>query len=46
MWEKVIAIEPISKNPSALVPAEAPLAEGFHATNFVPVHQLTESLEV
>jgi radical SAM superfamily enzyme YgiQ (UPF0313 family) len=46
MWERVIALEPLSKNPSPFVATEDRLAESSSSTNFVSVHQLAGRLEV
>ena len=44
MWERVIALESVSRNPSALAPAKPRSAESS-SNNLVQVHQLTGSLE-
>jgi radical SAM superfamily enzyme YgiQ (UPF0313 family) len=45
MWERVITLESVSKNPSAFVP-ETRLTDSSSGTNFVSIHQLAGSLEV
>jgi radical SAM superfamily enzyme YgiQ (UPF0313 family) len=46
MWERVIALEPVSKNSSAFVPAEALLADPSPSANLVSIHQLAGTVEV
>ncbi|HZP06244.1 MAG TPA: radical SAM protein [Terracidiphilus sp.] len=46
LWQKVMALEPVSKNPSALMPNETSLPEGPGKTEFIPVHQLSGALGV
>jgi radical SAM superfamily enzyme YgiQ (UPF0313 family) len=43
LWQKVSALEQISRNPEAL---ELPAHRGLRATELIPVHQLTGSVEV
>lgn len=46
LWQRVSALEPVSKNPSALMPANASLSKGLGETELIPVHQLTGALGV
>lgn len=44
MWHEVAALEPVSKNPSALQPTHAPLRENLTQAGLISVHQLTGTL--
>lgn len=46
MWQRVFALEPVSKNPSALIPPDPSLSEASCLAEIIPVHQLTGSLGV
>lgn len=46
IWKRVLAMEPVSKNPSALVAADSSFSDRSCQTEIIPVHQLTGSLGV
>lgn len=44
LWQRVSALEPVSRNPSPLMPVETSLSEGPGKTELISVHQLTSAL--
>jgi anaerobic magnesium-protoporphyrin IX monomethyl ester cyclase len=46
MWQRAFALEPVSKNPSALVTTDTSVPDLSCQTELIPVHHLTRSLGV
>ena len=46
MWQRVFELEPVSKNPSALISADPTPSDGTCQTEIFPVHLLTGSVGV